>query len=833
MKFPPRSLSFSDRLALAATGLALVVIVALGGASYYALKRQIVASTETALRHESVLLGERYEGLLNAADRHLAALARNPLIANALVDSAGRDAYLAPFLRDLRDINRLPVRVILVDFQGRPLAEGRPGAGQDIPMTWLREAIERNKAAARIEHRDDASVLMIVHPVVFANTGTAEGALVLIVALNDLVRLDPLDSVPAPHAHLEFRETPDGPRRDLMVGRGLMTSLSHARPLTVEPALAPLEFAVRVFADDKAMSQPLDLLLYAFLFIGLVAIQLVIGLSRLGAKRLTRRLDHLALAAAQVVNSRSLDERFPTAGDDEIARLGQSFNRMMDRLQAVYASQERESRRELQRAEARFGTIFRQAGLGILISDSQGRLQLVNPALSRMLGYGPGELEGKDLIAISHPDDRDRSALFLRHLLEGRTDRYEIEKRYLTKNGQTMWAHAIVTAVREEEDRLTFVIAMIQDVGERHRAEETIAGLLQHNQSILDAMGEGVYGLDLEGRATFLNPAGEAMLGWAAKDFVGKPAHELIHHSKSDGSPYPPKECPVHRVNADGETRRVPNDIFWHKDGRAIPVEYVATPMMRLGQVAGTVVVFRDISGRMEAEAEIHRSNAELEQFAYAISHDLQEPLRMVASYVQLLDRRFHDSLDTDSREFIAFAVDGAKRMQQMINDLLDYSRIQRKGSPLGPTPLDQAFQGALANLELAITEAGATVTADPLPVVEGDASQLLRLLQNLIGNAVKYRAKDRPATVHVSARRDGLFLTIRVTDNGIGIAPEHFERIFRVFQRLHRREEYPGTGIGLAIARRIVERHGGHIWVDSVPGQGSTFAFTLRPAAD
>jgi light-regulated signal transduction histidine kinase (bacteriophytochrome) len=225
------------------------------------------------------------------------------------------------------------------------------------------------------------------------------------------------------------------------------------------------------------------------------------------------------------------------------------------------------------------------------------------------------------------------------------------------------------------------------------------------------------------------------------------------------------------------------------------------------------------------------RSNAELERFAYVASHDLQEPLRMVASFTQLLARRYAGKLDAKADEYIGYAVDGAKRMQQLIADLLALSRVGTRGGEFRDAPLEDVISDVLLNLGPAIQDSGAAVTHNPLPTVVADRGQMAQLLQNLIGNAVKFR-DAQPPRVHISAVEAEAGWTISMSDNGIGIAPEHAERVFQIFQRLHTRDQYPGTGIGLAVCRKIAERHGGKIWLDSTPGAGTTFHFTLPTRA-
>ena len=224
--------------------------------------------------------------------------------------------------------------------------------------------------------------------------------------------------------------------------------------------------------------------------------------------------------------------------------------------------------------------------------------------------------------------------------------------------------------------------------------------------------------------------------------------------------------------------------------------------------------------------ASLARSNRDLEEFAYVASHDLQEPLRMVVSYTQLLARRYTGKLDRDADEFIAYAVDGAKRMQRLISDLLDYSRLARKEVPLQPASAEEAFADALSALSAALADSGAKIEKDPLPAIRADQSQLIQLFQNLLGNALKFRSAV-PLVIRVCAERDGAFWSFTVQDNGIGIDPQYFEKVFIIFERLHG-VDVPGTGIGLALCRKIVQRHGGRIWIESPPAGGTALRFTL-----
>jgi len=334
--------------------------------------------------------------------------------------------------------------------------------------------------------------------------------------------------------------------------------------------------------------------------------------------------------------------------------------------------------------------------------------------------------------------------------------------------------------------------------------------------------------IGLDGRLIDLNPAWETILSYKPVELKGRLLTELVHSED-----LPAVNTALQRVIHGGDSSRF-EARYRHKDGeyRWLAWAIVISPQDEI--VYGAA---RDFTERHQAEEtlrqqaeELERSNRELEQFAYVASHDLQEPLRIVSSYVQLLARRYQGKLDQDADEFIGFAVEGANRMKSLITDLLAYSRVGTRGKELAPVEMEDALERATRNLRLAIQDSGAIIAHDDLPVVLADQVQMTQLLQNLIGNAIKFRGSKAPR-IHVGVRRRDERWLFFVRDNGIGIDPQYAERIFVIFQRLHNRDEYPGTGIGLAICRKIVERHGGEIWVESKPGNGATFYFTLQPA--
>jgi PAS domain S-box-containing protein len=505
-----------------------------------------------------------------------------------------------------------------------------------------------------------------------------------------------------------------------------------------------------------------------------------------------------------------------------------------ERAQAAAADAEEQHRlvqeqnQALIRSQARVQRLLEAAPDAILVTNERGEITFANPLARAMFGYRDEELAGAPIEMLI------ASRLRARHI-EHRSEYLQAPRARLMGEGLELYARrkdgsefpVDVRLNPIEDDGGMLVSCVIRDLTERRRAERKEALLT----ALVESVQYAIASIAPDGTVLTWNAGAEHVYGYRADEMVGRSIEVLLPPEQRYGWQQRMSALVQGPGASESEGQRV------RKDGKLIDVAIAAAPIRgpRSGGYALATISY-DITDRRRAErelaarsAELARSNAELEQFAYVTSHDLQEPLRMVASYLQLIQQRYSAKLDSDADQFINFAVDGAVRMKQLINDLLQYSRAGRS-TPVGRVNLEAVLGRVRSALAIAAAEGGAEITHDPLPAVLGDESGMYEVLQNLIGNAIKFRG-EQPARIHISARRDGSDWVIAVRDHGIGIAPEHRERIFVMFQRLHGREEYLGTGIGLAICKRIVERLGGRIWVESVPERGANFLFTVRAA--
>jgi PAS domain S-box-containing protein len=504
------------------------------------------------------------------------------------------------------------------------------------------------------------------------------------------------------------------------------------------------------------------------------------------------------------------------------------------------AAEELEQRVAERTAELRVASLYArsllEASLDPLVTISpDGKVTDVNQATESVTGVARGRLIGSRFSEyFTEPEQAEEG--YHKVLTEGLVHDYPLTIRHAT--GRTTDVLYNATVYRNEEGQVQGVFAAARDVTERKRMEEELRAASLYARSLLEASLDPLVTISPDGQVTDVNQATELVTG------VGR--ERLIGSSFSDYFTEPERaEAGYQKVLAEGLVQDYPLTIR-HVSGRTTDVLYNAVVYRdQAGLVHGVFAAARDVTERKRAEAELARyrdhleelvrqrtgelarSNQELEQFAYVASHDLQEPLRAVTGYLGLLELQIGAKLDDGGRHQIAGAVQGASRMHTLITDLLTLSRVGTRDLSFEEIDLNVVLAQALDGLRASLTETGAKVTHDPLPTLRVDASQMAQLFQNLIGNALKFRG-ERPPEIHISSEQRPGEWVLAVSDNGIGIEPQYFERIFLIFQRLHTRKIYPGTGIGLAVCKKIVERHGGSIWVESQPGQGSKFTFTV-----
>ena len=461
----------------------------------------------------------------------------------------------------------------------------------------------------------------------------------------------------------------------------------------------------------------------------------------------------------------------------------------------------------------------------IFMMDPQGQIVSWNAGAERIKGYRADEIIGHNFSCFFPPEDieRGRPQEILR--MTAASGRHEEQVTRVRKDGSRFLASLRLTALRDSAGNLRAFSEFSHDLSESKESGAKYRGLLE-------AAPDAMVVVNQSGEIVLLNLQAEKRFGYRRDELVGQKVTNIIPEGFAERL-----IADSTRTAADALAQQIGAGIELsgrRKDGSDFPIEIMLSPLESAEGILITAAI-RDITVRTRADehllhtvGELKRSNNELEQFAYVSSHDLQEPLRMVASYTQLLAKRYQGRLDADADEFIAFAVDGCNRMQRLIHDLLAYSRAGTNGKPLSEISSEDALDEALTNLRATIEESGAIVTHDSLPVIRTDDTQLTQVFQNLVGNAIKYRNAEVPR-IHVSARKNGGNECIfSVRDNGMGIAPQYFDRIFVLFQRLHGRNEFAGTGIGLAICKKMLERLGGRIWVESQPGNGSTFFFAV-----
>jgi PAS domain S-box-containing protein len=487
-------------------------------------------------------------------------------------------------------------------------------------------------------------------------------------------------------------------------------------------------------------------------------------------------------------------------------------------------------RKKLKDNEKSQTRLVQSIGEGISIVDDDEVFIFANRAAENILEVEEGELIGKNLLAFLSPEEIEKINIQTEHRKKGLTDRYELN--IVTAKGNTKVIEVTVSPNLDDKGRFTSSYGVFRDITEFKNAQIKLKESEELFKALLNNVPLPIFYKGIDGKYNGCNGAFEKFIGMTEGDIIGKcvfdlaPADIAQVYSEKDAELLVSGGKQVYEwkyLKPDGEVR----NIVFHK---AALTDY-------FGNITGLIGVIVDITDvkhfetlLKERQTELQRSNKDLEQFAYTVSHDLQEPLRMVSGFTDLLKRKHGDSLNEEARKYIDFAVDGAKNMQAMVQGLLAYSRVTTQGGTFENLSLNDIVEGAVKNLSGSLKDSGAVINFEDLPTVFGDKFQLISVFQNLIGNSIKFRKPDENPVIYVTSRSTTEEnIEISIKDNGIGFDPRHRDSIFIIFHRLHPQLKYEGTGIGLSIVKKIIERHGGEIKVDSEKDKGTKFTFTLK----
>ncbi len=504
---------------------------------------------------------------------------------------------------------------------------------------------------------------------------------------------------------------------------------------------------------------------------------------------------------------------------------------------------------ELIQREKDFRGAFENSAVGMVLASLRGRWLKVNRSLCKMVGYEEAELLELDYASITHPEDLASNQATFNSFIQSGEDNYQIEKRYIHKNGSIVWVILTVSLVRDAAGNPLHLVTQMTDITAEKAAQQELEATLSKLQNLLDASKHvAIIGTDLQGTINIFNKGAENLLGYTAEEMVGKKNPSIIHD---------PAEMAARGAELSGIFNKPISGFgvfvayaqegafdsrewtYVKKDGSRFPVQLVVGPITNNDEIVGFLGIALDISQIKAAERalettnkELKMANAELEEFAFIASHDLQEPLRGITGFIGLIEKKHLHQLDEKAQEYFQFITEGANRMKNLINDLLEYSRTGRSSSVQGLVSLNGLVGEIAKGFAANPSEPKPIIKWNDLPDLYADHTAMLQLFMNLIGNGIKYQPKGNQPIIEIIAEEKNEVWQFSVSDNGIGILPKFHEKVFVLFQRLHGKTEYSGTGIGLAICKKIVQRMHGDIWLESTPGEGSTFYFTIPKVA-
>lgn len=503
---------------------------------------------------------------------------------------------------------------------------------------------------------------------------------------------------------------------------------------------------------------------------------------------------------------------------------------------------------KLRLSEEQFKNTFSYSAVGIaLLNIKDGGFIDLNKAMESIFGYSKDELLPLNLTSLSHPDDKHMNinSRQMQQLIAGEINVTNLQKRYLHKGGHIIWAEIISATVKDNAGKAVYIISQIRDITNEKVAQQKLQQTLSQLQGVLDAGSQvSIIGTDENGMINIFNKGAENLLGYAAGEMIGQNSPAIIHDKDevekrgNELSALFNKEIRGFDVFVEYAKRGEFESREWsylRKDGSRFPVQLVVTAIVDKDRIAGFLGIGLDISNKKFAEVaienknkELKRVNSELEQFAFMASHDLQEPLRTITGFISMLEKKYEAVLDETGKEYLAFITDGALRMKNVIKDILDYSRTGNMAAKESVIDLNLIVKGIADNYATNNDTIKPIITWNKLPEIKAAHTAIFQLFSNLIGNGIKYQPPGNIPVIKINVEDKGDYWQFGISDNGIGIEEKYFDKVFLVFQRLHTKNEYSGTGIGLATCKKIVTYLEGDMWIDSTPGKGTIFYFTI-----
>ncbi len=835
-----RGFSVQYQLPLLICALLVLTVVPLASWSYSSARSSLLVSAGVELDaavHELADVLSRSAGALLDDIR---AAAAEPAVIDALRDpsEAAFDAARVPLENLFKSSSQARVAELWSNDREPVLVVEQPNRDGEAPPAELRDAsvAPERPGLQPLRSIGETAFFEIVADVREPSKGDLVGRLVLrqrlrsgregLSLLRNLIARDAVMMLGnrAGGAWTDFERSVSGPAIDPLD----RTHLTHRGRDGVEKLGTGIELSGTPWVmwaevDSRGILAPARSLLWRTGLVSLALLLVATGGAWWISRRVSAPLNRVTEAAEAIAAGRR-DRRVAATGPEEVRRLAGAFNLMVAKVERRTA--------ELERVRDEYEDLYeRSPDMFVSVQMESGRIVQCNETTARRLGYAKDQLIGRQLVELCDPDCGEKAM----EVLDVLAATGVVENAPLTLHDQNRRRIPVLlnaSALRDQDGRVLLTRSSLRDVSDVVAAEG-------RRTAVVRGAMDAIVTINGEGRVVEFNPAAEALFGYTAAEANGTSLAELIIPSRHRRA----HEVGLARYLVTGEGPILGKRLELHarrKDGTEFPVEIAVVKLAGTEELLFTGFI-RDLTSLRTVQddlertiADLRRSNEDLEQFAFVASHDLQEPLRMVAVFMEMLDQEYRGRLDETADQYIAFAAEGAERMKRLINGLLAYSRIRTRGGSLQVCACGDVLADALRNLSMHIVESHATIQYDDMPMVWADAAQLQQVFQNLVSNALKFRGDD-PLEISIHVRRAGDDWEFVVEDNGIGFDPDKEDRIFQMFQRLHDRRTRDGNGIGLALAKRIVERHRGRLWATSTPGVGSRFYFTLpmSPIAD